>query len=71
MSDRTVQAIGEMVHAAVKHFDPNHTGPVEFTVCHPHPSEISNSRSQIDPDTNNDPRTPNDDEEEFFYAGNF
>lgn len=59
MSDRTVQAIGEMVHAAVKHFDPDHTGPVEFTVCGPNP---------IDIDTNNDPRTPDDDEEEFFYA---
>jgi hypothetical protein len=33
--EKTLAAVGEMVNAAVKHYDPNHTGPVEFTVLTP------------------------------------
>ncbi len=46
MSEETINAIGEMVHAAVKHFDPDHTGPVEFTACRPHPSEIDDANNE-------------------------
>lgn len=31
--EKIIDAVGEMVRAAVKHFDPDHTGPVEFTIC--------------------------------------
>lgn len=39
LSEQTLNAIGEMVQAAVKHFDPDHTGPVDFAVCRPNPIE--------------------------------
>jgi hypothetical protein len=66
ISPELARAFDELRMAvAIKYgYDPD---TVEMTILRPHPSEISNSRSQIDPATNNDPRTTNN-PEEFFYA---
>lgn len=64
MNIKTYLAVGELAQAAAHQH--GIVGPVEFTVCRPHPSEISDSRSEIDPDVNSRPQY--DEEEEFFYA---
>lgn len=72
MNAKTYQAVGELVQAAAHQH--GIVGPVAFTVCRPHPSEISDSRSQIaDPDTNSRPVNSDLDAAgfpygEFFYA---
>jgi hypothetical protein len=63
----SADAVGELVQAAAHQH--GIVGPVEFTVCRPHESEISDQGSQIDadPDINSRPES----DQKFFYAGTF
>jgi hypothetical protein len=40
IAEKTLDAIREMVRAAVRHYHPDHTGPIEFTVHRPNPIEF-------------------------------
>ncbi len=64
ISPELARAFDELRMAvAIKYgYDPD---TVEMTILRPHPSEISDSRSQIDADRDINSRSDN---EEFFYA---